>query len=255
MSESDGYDDKSCNALERPFYRPVEAALRWCGLIEHEAQILAALDSDGIPKPGQFPKWPCLQANTEKILDAVLHGNIPRGRDGKSVPQDEQVARPRLTVRHADLRDWMAKHYPDQKPGFLFDELSRNTHAAIKADSFLALQADLQRAQTELRTKESLLGIVTRERDSLLIQRGQLEQKVSGLGVPEARAETTYQNIVGALLGLLLGQSPSGKPNSVFKSQSAVIDAIEAHYPEKGGLKKRTLEEKFAEARRSIDQS
>ena len=50
----DGYNPKSCNSLEKPFYRPVEAALRWCGLVAHEAQILINVGEDGIPKPDSF---------------------------------------------------------------------------------------------------------------------------------------------------------------------------------------------------------
>ncbi len=148
----DGYNPKSCNALEKPFYRPVEAALRWCGLVAHEAQILTKVGEDGIPKTGQFPQWPCLQANTEKILDAIMHGNIPHGRDGRTVADGDHVAKARLTVRHTDLREWMAKHYPDQKPAFLFDEIERNTHAQFNKDSFLALQADLTSAKAEIET-------------------------------------------------------------------------------------------------------
>ena len=150
----DGYNAKSCNALEKPFYRPVEAALRWCGLIAHEAQILKSIGEDGIPKTGQFPQWPCLQANTEKILDAIMHGSIPHGRDGRTVAAGDHVAKARLTVRHTDLREWMAKHYPDQKPAFLFDEIERKTHAAINADSFRTLQADLEAARAEIETAQ-----------------------------------------------------------------------------------------------------
>jgi hypothetical protein len=67
------------------------------------------------------------------------------------------------------------------------------------------------------------------------------------------REETTLLNIVGGLLGLLLGQSPAGKPHSVFKSQTAIIDALVATYPGKPGISKRTLEEKLALARRFLD--
>lgn len=149
----DGYNEKSCNALEKPFYRPVEAALRWCGLITHESEILMALHGGcDIPKTGQFPQWPCLQANTERILDAIMHGNIPHGRDGKTVAAGDHVRADRLTVRHTDLREWMAKHYPDQKPAFLFDEIERKTHAAINADSYRTLQADLEAARAEIET-------------------------------------------------------------------------------------------------------
>lgn len=147
----DGYDPKTCNALEKPFYRPVEAAIRWCGLIDHEGKILAALNpSDMIPKTGQFPQWKCLQANTEKILDAILQGDIPHGRDGSTVSQRDHVAVARLTVRHADLKAWMSKHYPGQKPAFLFDEAERNTHATYNADTFRALQAERDAALADL---------------------------------------------------------------------------------------------------------
>jgi hypothetical protein len=67
------------------------------------------------------------------------------------------------------------------------------------------------------------------------------------------REQTTLLNIAGGLLHLLLGQSPGGKPHSVFKSQAAIIDALVATYPGKPGMSKRTLEEKLALARRFLD--
>lgn len=67
------------------------------------------------------------------------------------------------------------------------------------------------------------------------------------------REETTLLNIAGGLLRLMLGQSPGGKPHSVFKSQTAVIDALIATYPGKPGISKRTLEEKLALAQRTLD--
>lgn len=66
------------------------------------------------------------------------------------------------------------------------------------------------------------------------------------------RAETTYLNIIGCLLELMLGKSPSGKSQSVFKDQSAIITAMEANYPQKQGIKKRTLEKKFSEAKQHL---
>jgi len=69
------------------------------------------------------------------------------------------------------------------------------------------------------------------------------------------RAETTYQNIIGGLLGLMLGKTPAGKAQSVFESQSAIISALLAHHDGKPGISSRTLEEKFAEAKRSLNGS
>lgn len=48
----------------------------------------------------------------------------------------------------------MSKHYPDQKPAFLFDETERSTHNAINADSFRALQVDRDAARARLERAE-----------------------------------------------------------------------------------------------------
>jgi len=243
----DGYDAKSCNALQRPFYRPVEAAIRWCNLIQHEGMILRSLADDHIPKTGQFPQWPCLQANTEKILDAILHGEIPYGRDGKSVPAGEQVARPRLTVRHTDLRKWMEKYHPGSKPAFMFDEIERGAHAAINADSFRALQADRDAARAELEKVRNWRDGIVNERDALLGERDSLRAMVDKMAVPGERVEATYLNIIGALLELVRN------PRRGRDSDAAVIRELIDNYSDKPGISKTTLEAKFADARRRLN--
>jgi len=67
------------------------------------------------------------------------------------------------------------------------------------------------------------------------------------------RAEATYLNTIGAMLELVLGKTPAGKPQSVFESQGAIIDALIAHHGTKPGISKTTLEAKFAEARRRLN--
>ncbi len=66
------------------------------------------------------------------------------------------------------------------------------------------------------------------------------------------REQTSYLNIIAGLLDLMLGKTPSGKAQSVFTSQSAIISALTAHHHGKQGITQRTLEQKFAEARRSL---
>jgi len=252
----DGYDAKSCNALQRPFYRPVEAAIRWCGLIAHEEEILLSIGEDGMPKAGQFPQWRCLYANTEKILDAIEHGSIPHGRDGRAVAAGElwhHVKRSRRTVRHADLREWMAKHYPDQKPDFLFDEIERSAHAAINADSFRALQADRDALKARVEKAAEEYRKLRSERDALVAECDLLRARADKMAMPGERAEATFLNIIGALLELLLGKTPAGKPHSVFESRAAIIDALLTTHADKPGISKSTLEAKFADARRRLN--
>ncbi|WP_334159761.1 ATP-binding protein [Achromobacter insolitus] len=150
-----GYDAKSCNALEKPYYRPIEAALRWCGLIDQEALILTTVGDDLVPGPAMFPRWPCLRANAERILEATLNNELPYGRDGRTVSAGDQVAKHRITIRHSDLKFWMESFYPGQKPAFLFDEIERTTHAAINADSFRALQAERDALKARIEKAEA----------------------------------------------------------------------------------------------------
>lgn len=70
-----------------------------------------------------------------------------------------------------------------------------------------------------------------------------------------ARERTAYLNIIGALLGTLLGKSSNGNPYSQFESQQSVIDSIYANFGNKFGLSKRNLEAKFAEAQKSLKNS
>lgn len=240
-----GYNSKSCNALEKPFYRPVEAALRWCGLIEHESEILAALHGGSdTPRTGQFPRWPCLQANTEKILDAIMHHNIPHGRDGKTVPDSEHVRADRVTVRHTDLREWMAKNYPDQKPGFLFDEVERNTHAAINADSFRALQADRDALKARIEKAEEWARSMIAEKKALEGQLDSLRAMAEKAGAPGERAEATYQNIIGAMMVLLA---------TTYPKRASLVAALMKVADGRQGLSDSNLNRKLPECERAFN--
>jgi hypothetical protein len=91
------YDEKSCSALEKPYYKPIEAALRWCNLIQHETVILQTVGDELFPPLGAFPQWPCLRANAEKVYDAIINDELPCGRDGKTVSAGDHVRKDRLT--------------------------------------------------------------------------------------------------------------------------------------------------------------
>jgi hypothetical protein len=64
------------------------------------------------------------------------------------------------------------------------------------------------------------------------------------------RAEAGYLNTIGALLDLLLSKGGDGR--GLFPSEAAIINAIAERYPGKSGLAQRTLEERFAQAKRTL---
>jgi len=51
---------------------------------------------------------------------------------------------------------------------------------------------------------------------------------------------------------LMLGTTPGGQKGSAYDSQAAIISALLAHHGGKPGIADSTLEQKFADANRSI---
>jgi len=239
------------NPHTRIFYRPIDAALRWCNLTRHEAEIIRVDDCCPENLGKLFPQWPCLRATTEVIYDAVRNGELPYGCLGISVPIGSYVEPYQLTIRHSDLRRWMQTHYPDQKPSFLF-ESSKDAYEKVSLGTFLALKADRDTILRELDTLRQYHQDILRDLQAIGLERDELSSLVKTHRHVSDRSEVTYQNIIGALVNLLLGHSPAGKPLSVFKNQAAIVDAVLARYGDVPGLSKRTLDEKFAAANRSL---
>jgi len=187
--------------------------------------------------------------------EAIDAGALECRREGRQVGAAEHVAPERRTVSREALKSWIAQAFPASKPAFLFDEVERSTHSAINAESYRALK-------TAHDAKVHLLDHANERIRKLEEEKGRLESELAGIrsiiekiDAPAERAQATYLNIIGALLGLMLGKSPAGQPHSVFDSQSAVISALLGHYPDKAGISARTLEDKFAEANRYLKSS
>lgn len=69
----------------------------------------------------------------------------------------------------------------------------------------------------------------------------------------DAREKTTFLNIIGGLLDLMLGKNERGLQRSEYTKQESIIgDLLELH-KSKAGISKATLEAKFAAAKRSLN--
>jgi hypothetical protein len=248
------YTTNSYNPLEKMFYRPIDAAIRWCNLMVHESLILESATDCPAALSTTFPQWPCLRANTEKIFDAIRNHELPFGVFGVTVAPGTPIDCRLLTVRHADLKWWMLHHYPDQRPAFLFGN-QPSVNEQISFGTYLTLQANRDALEIELKASSAALRELLEELDAIGLERERLRALAKTQGKLSERSEIGYQRVIGALLETLLGSSPAGKPNSVFDSQAAIVDSITAHYEGTPGLSKRSLDEKFAAARRSLSQT
>lgn len=233
------------------FYRPIEASIRWVGLLRYEQMILSSISSQRrLPRLLNCPRWAELRLYTERIYDGILNGELPFGQNGITASDIALIDSPDLTVRHIDLKRWMRQHYPEQRPSFLFSRCERIAHPFITLETGQALMVERLALKSTLDQCRRQLNELQEKHDALVKQPA-LTPDCAQSPISD-RAESTYLNIIGGMLELMLGQSPSGRPYSTFKTQEAVVSALVANHGGAMGIAERTLNGKFANARRRV---
>lgn len=235
--------------LIKAYYRPIEAAIRWSNLHRFEALVLAQLGDRLRPEPDDFPRWPKLFLNSERIFCAMLNGELQYGIQGIDYHQPELIVYPAVTVGEAHLKSWMMLNYPEEKPRFLFNVNERHGLNRATTQRLLSENNALTSGLNECTKQQGRL----RELNTTLKQQlRQLKQQMLPTEEPSERSTGTYLNIIGGLLGLLRGTSPGGQRLSVFNTDSAIIDMIISHHGGRVGISERTLQKHFAAARRNL---
>jgi len=224
------------------FYRPMEAAVRWAGLLRYEPVILESAPSARSVSPSlNCPRRDEIQRCLDRIWDGLVNGELPYGQDGVTANDRALLDSAQLTIRHLDLQSWMRRYYPEQRPAFLFSRSERMAHPTITLESGQAMLLERRALKIELAQCRNKLG--------------ELSKKMKATCTPHSisdRAESTYLNIIGAMLDLMLGRSPSGRRYSKFDTQEAIISVLIAHHGEAMGISERTLHEKFSRARKAL---
>ncbi|MBS0590296.1 MAG: hypothetical protein JSR65_06620 [Proteobacteria bacterium] len=143
---------EDCDRIRKPFYKPIDIAIRWCGLTGEEATILPQISEAWRVQKGELIHYPCLAVHSEAVEAAMELGKLPYGRDGHKVT--DHVARPRRTIAHADLKEWIRSEYPadarKQHMAWLFDDVERATHDAITVDAYKSLEAERDTLKREI---------------------------------------------------------------------------------------------------------
>jgi len=198
----------SCLAFgAKTVYRPIEAAIRCAGLMRFEQKILDTLGPRVMPEPNEFPRWPMLLHFCERIFDALTHGELPYGKASLASDAQRPVLNdPTLIVRHVDLKTWMSHYYPGERPPFLFDGIERELHPAVSVATLNVLLADREAAKLQLAELVQLHAALQAQHEALA--KAHASRGADGDGrEPGLRSESTYLNIIGGLLTLLLGNA------------------------------------------------
>jgi hypothetical protein len=234
------------------FYRPIEAAVRWCGLVDFEAKILSEADH-ALRTTRKARPFQCIQQKLEILWDAIRHQELPYGHLGITAPTGTLIEPELLTIRHTDLKNWFTEFYTQEKPDFLFNESERallpnHNHYLLKT---LLIETEILKSQ-HTRNKENIVKLES-ELELARKKNVKLSIVVRQANKPSDRSERAYLRLIGSLINLLLGKTPSGKSYSSFTSQASIISALMANNRNKPGFTQRTLESKFSAAKRSIE--
>lgn len=235
---------------------PVAAAL-WCNIPPDEVQQCLKESTQVHRSIYRHPYIQCLEPRCRAMHEAIEKGALLVCREsGRSFDGSiEHVAPERRHVTRQNLKDWIAREFPSDRPPFLFDEIERKTHAAINADTFLALQADRDAARAELEKAKASADKTLLEMNELRGERDSLKSMVEKRNPPAERSEKTYLNIIGGLLAIMLDKSPSGNRQSIFEDQAAIVSVMLGHYGHIRGMGDSNLEKIMAAANKTLKES
>jgi predicted nucleic acid-binding Zn-ribbon protein len=162
---------------------------------------------------------------------------------------EDHVAPERRTVSRQDLKEWIAKEFPSEKPDFLFDEIERKTHSAINAESFRALQADRDALQRQVESAKETIGKVELEKYEAAAKVKQYEERLKHVGDKlDPRSERTYLNIIGAFLEITTGTFKDER----FTSETQLREFIAEKFDDLRGVSARNTADIFAAAKRAL---
>jgi hypothetical protein len=237
-------------------YSIPRAAALWCGVPEDELEKVLKearpISESGIGRCiWKHVDIPCLEYRSRAIAEATEDGSLPHGREDGN-PVDDYVAYPRRHFYGRELKKWMETAFPNEKPAFLFDDIERSSHPAISADAYRALKAECDALKIRLENAKTEYLKLRDEKIAIECERDSLKLIAENAAVPSERAETTYQNIIAALLDCIAGNLPSIDSHPSFPSEAKLIDAIDHHFDGYNGLSKSNLSRKFPEAKRAL---
>ncbi len=191
---------------------------------------------------------------TQKLQTAVQTGSLTAEVESRNI---DDIIQPETTyVEALTLAEWFEARGVDLGDAFHTDYLAEEATIARSVAEGVAAQR--YRHNNKIKLTESELK-ESAEKIFLSHEVLTLKEKLAAFKAPKKhrapiseKQRSAYLNIIGALLGLLMGKSPSGKPYSEFQNQQAIIDSVHANFGEAPGLSERNLQDKFALSKRVL---
>jgi len=220
----ESWKDDNCAAMQAHYavYSVPHAAALWCGVPEEDIEIIleeaTQLSHSGFGRGvWKHPAVPCLEPRSRAIADGIETNLLPHGREDAEPVGDDHVAYERRHVFGRDLKKWMEEAFPNEKPDFLFDDIERDSHTSISADSYRTLQAERDALKSRIEKAIELFVSLRDEKKVIEAERDALKKKLEGVSLPNEDADhsallkSVYWGKLGALADHAIEAYPSWK--------------------------------------------
>lgn len=256
------WEEDNCESLRTHYqvFSVPEAAARWCGVPESElkqvVEEVKPLSHSGFGRGvWAHPTVPCIEPRSRAIAEAIESGELPHGReDGQTLQDGDSAAAERRAVLGKDLKAWMEKAFPNQKPAFLFDDIEQASHSSITVDSYRVLKAENDAIKLRLKNAEIEYKKLREKSKALKAQLQKQQAETASREAASPRSEASYQRIIAALLSVIEGDLPDVDKHPSIKNVSQLVNLLEEHYQGYEGLSKRNLAEKFPASKRRLEE-
>ncbi|OOY57534.1 hypothetical protein [Solemya velum gill symbiont] len=217
------WKDDNCAAIKAHYavLSIPKAAALWCCVpddyLEKILSEVTQLSESGFGR-GVWchPDVPCLEPRSRAIAEAIESGELSHGReDAAPVASSDHVAYERRHIFGRDLKAWMEKAFPNEKPAFLFDDIEQNSHSSISAESYRALKAERDTLKSRLDAGLEKYRKLRDEKESIEAERDAIKKIVddafpaSNGKVDAAPQDSQYWNKLGVLASQAIEKYPA----------------------------------------------
>jgi len=225
----DRWKNDNCAAVKARYalYSVAHAAALWCGvtddLIEKVLEESSPISEKGLSRCiWSHPDSPCLEPRCRAIAEAIESGLLPHSReDGKLVDKGEYAAYERWHVFGRDLKKWIEKEFPNDKPSFLFDDIEQNSHESITTNAYRSLQAEHDASESRVKKAIEEFKILRQEKESIEAERDTLRAMVDKTVEAEKPVSSKERNTLLVIIAALC------KETNIDYNQRGVAGAIQ----------------------------
>lgn len=166
----------------------------------------------------------------------------------------------RTKISPAVLRPWLEEHqipsnffFPSTPEAGHMNQKTSQPASEHTTSEIRALEAEKDDLRKRFEETEAANRSLEEGKKAVEADLHDLRKELASVKRSRKRVENTYLHIIGSMLTCLVGENRYLDKSPVFKSEAELVDLLTDQFSVYAGLTRRTLNQKFAEAKRSLE--